>query len=63
MSKRDDELKEAFVKRSEAKNNFDKVSNDKESKDRQKWEAYKKYQEANNNLMSIYERIKYAKSA
>ncbi len=56
MKQRDYELKQALVKRAEAKNAFIRISNDKKSKKWEILEYYKKYKVADDNLINVYEK-------
>lgn len=60
--KRNRELKRAFEKRLEAKNNFVEKANEKKSI-KELLGFYKKYDEANRKLIEEYEKVKYEKAA
>ncbi len=50
------ELKQALLKRAEAKNSFIEISNDKKSSKRNILAFYKRYRKADDNLIDVYEK-------
>ena len=59
MQYTDKDFKEALLKRAIAKNSFEKINNDETSSREDLWESYKKYRQADDEMMRIYERIIY----
>ena len=58
-TKKDYELEQAFSERAKAKNEFVNIANNKKSKKIEILEFYKKYKQADDKLISLYEGIKH----
>ena len=56
FSKKDNELKQAFAKRAEAKNDFVKMANNKKSSKSDILVFYKEYRKADDHLIALYEK-------
>ena len=56
FAKKDNELDQAMAKRSEAKNAFIEVANNKETSKREILEFYKRYRRANDHFFNLFEK-------